>query len=106
MAFTRICRYNIREIDLFARFGGDEFALLLPEANFEQAYAVVDRIRKAVTTQPIDLDGKLVSITISSGITNLSETEETFDKLLSQADQALYRAKEAGRNKVVGYGQE
>ncbi len=106
LAFTRICRYNIREIDLFARFGGDEFALLLPEANFEQAYAVVDRIRKAVTTQPIDLDGKLVSITISSGITNLSETEETFDKLLSQADQALYRAKEAGRNKVVGYGQE
>jgi diguanylate cyclase (GGDEF)-like protein/PAS domain S-box-containing protein len=103
LAFTKICQKNIREIDIFARFGGDEFALLLPEASFEQAYVVVDRIRKAVTSQPIDLNGKLVSITISSGIANLSDDEETFDKLLSQADQALYRAKEAGRNKVVGY---
>ena len=103
LAFTKICQKNIREIDIFGRFGGDEFALLLPEASYEQAYVVVDRIRKAVTSQPIDLNGKLVSITISSGIANLSDDDEAFDKLLSQADQALYRAKEAGRNKVVGY---
>ena len=105
LAFTKICQKNIREIDIFARFGGDEFALLLPEASYEQAFVVVDRIRNAVTAQAIDLDDKLISITISSGIANLSGDEETFDKLLSQADQALYRAKEAGRNKVVGYGE-
>jgi len=106
LAFAKICQKNIREIDVFARFGGDEFALLLPEANYEQAYVVVERIRKAVTAQSIDLDGKLVSITISSGVANLSDAEETFDKLLSHADQALYRAKEAGRNKVVGYDED
>jgi diguanylate cyclase (GGDEF)-like protein len=54
-----------------------------------------------ITAQPIDLDGTLVSITISSGVANLSGAQETFDKLLSRADQALYRAKEAGRNKIV-----
>jgi diguanylate cyclase (GGDEF)-like protein/PAS domain S-box-containing protein len=103
LAFTKICQKNIREIDIFARFGGDEFALLLPEADYVQAYVAVDRIRMAVSALPIDLEGKLVSITISSGIANLSGNEESFDKLLSQADQALYQAKEAGRNKVVGY---
>ena len=103
LAFTKICKENIREIDMFARFGGDEFALLLLEASYEQAYVVVDRIRGAVNAQPISLDEKVISITISSGIAHLSDHEEAFDKLLSQADQALYRAKETGRNKVVIY---
>ncbi len=103
LAFTKICQKNIREIDMFARFGGDEFALLLPEASDEQAYIVVERIRLAVQSQPVELDGKFVSLTISSGFANLSVEQEAFDKLLSQADQALYRAKETGRNKVVCY---
>ncbi len=103
MAFTKICQRNIREIDMFARFGGDEFALLLPEANYEQAYVVIERIRLAVEAQPIEIDGKFVSITISVGIANLSGDQEAFDHLLSQADQALYRAKEAGRNQITGY---
>ncbi len=103
LAFTKICRKNIRDIDLFARFGGDEFAMVLPETSDELAYMVVERIRLAVEAQPVDLDGKFVSLTISSGIANLSDGQEALDKLLSQADQALYRAKEAGRNKVVSY---
>jgi diguanylate cyclase (GGDEF)-like protein/PAS domain S-box-containing protein len=103
LAFTKICQRNIREIDMFARFGGDEFALLLPEASYEQAYVVIERIRLAVEAQPIEIDGKFVSITISAGIANLSVDQEAFDQLLSQADQALYRAKEAGRNQVAGY---
>ncbi len=103
LAFTKICQRNIREIDVFARFGGDEFALLLPETNPPQAFTVVERIRMAITAHSIDLDGNLVSISISSGISNLSNEDETFDNLLSQADQALYRAKETGRNNVVQY---
>ena len=103
LAFTKICQRNIREIDVFARFGGDEFALLLPEANPQQAFTVIERMRMAITAQSIDLDGNLVSISISSGISNLSNEDETFDNLLSQADQALYRAKETGRNNVVQY---
>jgi diguanylate cyclase (GGDEF)-like protein/PAS domain S-box-containing protein len=103
MTFTKICQKNIREIDLFARFGGDEFVLLLPEAGPEQAHVVTERIRTAITVTPFDLGGTLVSITISSGIANLSGDEETFDELLSRADQALYRAKKTGRNQVVVY---
>ncbi len=99
--FVKICQSNIREIDLFARIGGDEFALLLPESGCELAYTVTERIRRAVCTQAIDLNGSPVTITISSGIAVLTDEEETFDSLLSQADQALYAAKEAGRNQVV-----
>ena len=62
---------------------------------------MVERIRRSISTQPLDLDGKSVSMTISAGIANLSGDHENFDRLLSLADKALYRAKEAGRNTVV-----
>jgi diguanylate cyclase (GGDEF)-like protein len=101
--FTKICQKCIREIDIFARLGGDEFILLLPETNQEQAYIVLERVRLALTTQPIELEGKSFVLTISSGITSLSDNQESIDTLLSQADQALYCAKEAGRNNVVRY---
>ncbi len=104
LAFKNLCQKNIREIDIFSRFGGDEFALLLPEANCEQAMIVVERIRAAVAAEPIHFNGRRVALTISSGVANLSGNDEDFDKLLSKADQALYRAKEAGRNKVAGCG--
>jgi diguanylate cyclase (GGDEF)-like protein len=103
ITFTKICQRHIREIDVFARFGGDEFVLLLPETNQEQAYEVLERIRLAVTAQPIELDGKPVMLTISSGISSLSVNQESLDAVLSQADQALYRAKEVGRNKVISF---
>jgi diguanylate cyclase (GGDEF)-like protein len=73
----------------------------LTEANREQAQVVVERIRRSISAQPLDLDGKSVSMTISAGIANLSEDHETFDRLLRRADKALYRAKESGRNAVV-----
>lgn len=101
VAFTKICQKQIREIDVFARFGGDEFVLLLPETSQEQAYEVLERVRLAVTAQPLNLGGIPVALTISAGIANLSNGQESFDMVLSQADQALYRAKEAGRNKVI-----
>jgi diguanylate cyclase (GGDEF)-like protein/PAS domain S-box-containing protein len=103
IAFTTIFQKHIREIDVFARFGGDEFVLLLPETNQEQAFVVLERIRLALSTQPIDLDGKPVALTFSSGIASLSGDQQSIDSLLSQADQALYRAKEAGRNNIVRY---
>ena len=104
LAFTKICQKNIREVDVFARYGGDEFALLLPEAGYEQAYEVVERIRLSVASRPISIDGYMLSITISSGIARLSsDQEESINTMLSQADHALYRAKEEGRNQSVVY---
>ena len=100
LSFTHICKKNFREIDVFARFGGDEFALLLPEATPAQAYDAVERIQLALAAQPIDLDGNPVSITVSAGISNLANDHESLDTLLGRADRALYRAKEAGRNRI------
>ena len=101
ITFTKICMKSIREFDVFARFGGDEFALLLPETDIEQANAVVERIRGTIADLPLELEGKPAHITISSGIADLANDQETFDTVLSRADQALYNAKEAGRNKVM-----
>jgi diguanylate cyclase (GGDEF)-like protein/PAS domain S-box-containing protein len=100
LALTRICRENIREIDVFARFGGDEFILLLPETNDRDGYLVVERIRLALTAHPIDLAGHRVAITITAGVAGLASEDESLDTLLARADQALYQAKDAGRNRV------
>ena len=103
IAFTKLCQKQIRDIDVFARFGGDEFVLLLPEANQEQAYEVVERVRLALMSHSINMVDRQVVLTMSSGITSLSSDKEIIDMLLSQADLALYHAKEAGRNNVVRY---
>lgn len=100
LALTRICRDSVREIDLFARLGGDEFVLLMPEATHRQVFVAVERLRLALATQSIELPGCSLSITISSGISSLANEEETLDALLARADQALYQAKEAGRNRI------
>jgi diguanylate cyclase (GGDEF)-like protein/PAS domain S-box-containing protein len=99
--FTNICQRQIREIDVFARFGGDEFVLLFPETNKEQAYEIVERIRLALMKNPVDLDGQQVAITLSCGIASLGDEQISLDTLLNRADQALYRAKETGRNRVI-----
>jgi diguanylate cyclase (GGDEF)-like protein/PAS domain S-box-containing protein len=101
VGFARIFQKYIREVDIFARFGGDEFILLLPETTQEQAYEVVERVRMALITQPIVLNDHPVILTISSGIANLASEHETIDTLIQKADQALYIAKEKGRNTTV-----
>jgi len=99
-AFAQTCRQHSCDFDLFARFGGDEFALLLPGANCDQAAAVLERIRQA-TTVPINLGGQPIAVTISVGLTSLSNANDSADTLMSRADHALYQAKAAGRNRVV-----
>lgn len=101
IAFTQICQQNIREVEIFARIGGDEFAMLLPETNSRQAFEAMDRCRLSLATIPIDLTGKPITITVSAGIASLSNEQESLDSLLVHADQALYQAKKAGRNRVI-----
>ncbi len=100
IALTRFCQAHVREIDLLARFGGDEFALLMPETNREQARLVIERIRLMVSTQLIALGHTPISLTLSAGIATWTNQQDDLDILLSRADHALYRAKEAGRNCV------
>ncbi|WPL16389.1 putative diguanylate cyclase YdaM [Thiorhodovibrio winogradskyi] len=101
VALTRVCLDSIREIDLLARLGGDEFALLLPETDQALAYQVVERMRLALTARPVRCGDLDVKLSISAGVACHAHPEQSLDALLIATDQALYRAKEAGRNRVV-----
>jgi len=82
-------------------FGGDEFVLLLPGANSEKAYDVVERARVVLADQPIYFSDQVVLINISGGIASVAGDDDTFEQLMPRADQAMYQSKEAGRNRVI-----
>ena len=92
----------LRDIDFAARFGGEEFVLLLPETNAENALKTAERLRASVNDIQIPLpQGELVKCTISIGVASYSSSgNDSVEKLISGADKALYAAKETGRNKV------
>ncbi|HIP31000.1 MAG TPA: diguanylate cyclase [Sulfurospirillum arcachonense] len=96
---TKICLKNIRKTDLFARWGGEEFVLLMDETTLKNANFVCEKLRVAVENFK---HPKLPQITISIGLSEvkLDDTKEAFFK---RADDALYKAKHTGRNKVVNY---
>lgn len=99
--FATIVRQNIRESDTAARLGGEEFCLILRGLDPAQAHAVTDRIRAALEATPA-LSPEHGPPTVSAGIAIGSVLGETFDKLLREADERLYGAKDAGRNRVLG----
>jgi len=101
ITFAQVCQENIREIDLLARFGGEEFALLMPETDLEQAERVAERLRQTIAQLTVQFETHQISFTCSFGITALMGEQDTLDLILQRADQALYAAKQAGRNRVV-----
>jgi len=101
ITFTQICKTNIRSMDVMARIGGDEFALLFPESNQEQAFLIIERIRQTSAASGLNLDGKEVVISFSAGIASLTGSENTLSTLLARADQNLYQAKLAGRSQTI-----
>lgn len=101
-SIVKTCQENIRDFDILGRYGGEEFVILLPETNIENARQAADRIRKEIEKSSIETDAGMISITASLGITSLTDEDDlTLDKLLDRADQALYKSKEGGRNKVT-----
>lgn len=98
VTLARTCRASLRETDLAARIGGDEFALLLPQTGAAPACEVVERLRAALAAGP---GPDAPAMTISVGVVSFPEVAGPLDVLLRQADEALYRAKEAGRDRVV-----
>jgi diguanylate cyclase (GGDEF)-like protein len=96
--FAALLRDHCRQSDLVTRFGGEEFVLLLPDAHLENAVACAERIRQRLESQP--LVQQVGRVTASFGVAMLAENEGGGD-LLRRADQALYRSKREGRNRVT-----
>ena len=94
---------ELRATDVPARYGGDEFIVLLPETPPKGSLEVAERIRGAIASRPLTVDGHVVAATVSIGVACYPEDGRTLDMLAARADRALYQAKEQGRNKVVRY---
>ncbi|MCR6629802.1 MAG: diguanylate cyclase [Magnetospirillum sp.] len=97
---VEVCRANLREVDVFARLGGEEFAALLPQTAMPGAHGLAERLRRAVAEMLVPIAGQDVRVTISVGVAERHSDETRFDHLLGRADQALYCAKQAGRDRV------
>ena len=103
--FAQLCSALLRQTDCIFRIGGEEFAILLPMTDIPGAYKIAERIRSTVDAYDFYLNElqKHLTISVSIGISYLTNTEQSIKDILIQADSALYNAKKNGRNQVVVY---
>jgi len=101
--FSLRIRKSIRNIDLACRYGGEEFVLVMPETDMAVATMVAERLRRRIASEPfaIQQGARSLPVTISIGIAALNAPTDTAAQILKRADEALYRAKRDGRNRVV-----
>ena len=99
-AIGKFLQQNIRDVDVVARYGGDEFVIMIPEAAEDAAYILSERLRKQFSELKLE---KMPPITISLGIATYPLDGTELEDLIKKADSAMYAAKRAGRNKVVKY---
>lgn len=90
----------LRACDIFGRYGGEEFAIVLPETDLIGAYEVAERIRHAVSSIPVIFEGKKISFSVSIGLATIDENISSTEMLISLSDKALYEAKSSGRNQI------
>lgn len=93
----------VREIDLVARFGGEEFSVLLPDTDKLGARSVAERIRTNIESQRFLAYNETIKVKVSVGVAGFPEDTTSLEQLIDKSDQALYRAKQEGRNKVILY---
>jgi diguanylate cyclase (GGDEF)-like protein len=102
---AKIFRKHTREVDIVCRIGGDEFAIIMPETGYEGALQKAELLRKDVAGKEFENlvePGKAVKVSLSIGVTGYTPEIKSSDAFVRQADDALYAAKRAGRNAVVG----
>lgn len=99
---SQLMKEALREYDMIARIGGEEFAVLLPETNLAEAIVIAERLRQAVMESKFTVQqSHSIKMTVSIGIASTSDLSHDFEILLHEADKRLYQAKIAGRNRVV-----
>jgi len=100
-SFAEVLRASIRKHDTVGRYGGEEFALLMPNTGKDTAARVAERVRREVETRGVMAEGRRIEVTVSGGVAAYGTDGEDWDALLSAADTALYTAKDGGRNRIV-----
>ena len=105
---AQVVTAQVRASDVVARYGGDEFIILLPNTDAQQAFPVTERIRTSVAGIQMKTDNDTFGVTLSIGIaeTLLELRDENVERVIQRADQAMYQAKQGGRNRIVIYGQD
>jgi diguanylate cyclase (GGDEF)-like protein len=99
---AEVCTSALREYDVLARFGGEEFAVLLPATGLSDAYDVAERIRATVGAATVDAgEAGRIGVTVSIGVSSLASADPECRELFDTADSALYDAKRGGRNRTV-----
>ena len=101
IALANALKNAVRECDLVARIGGEEFAALLPETSLEEGYKAAERVRAAVEAMVVEIPGGQLKITISVGLTVGIPGDTEFSTVINRADKGLYAAKHSGRNRVA-----
>ena len=91
----------MRDIDILGRYGGEEFAILLPETDVPEGFLVAERLRREIGNNPILTDRQALNLTISLGVAKALSKTPNLANLLDRADTAMYLAKQAGRNQVI-----
>lgn len=99
------CRSVIRHVDVLGRYGGDEFAILLPEAAVRLAAQIASRLQASVSASAVSTDAGLIPVTISIGIAQSTPETTDVSLLLKRADQALYQSKQAGKDRITIYNE-
>jgi diguanylate cyclase (GGDEF)-like protein len=97
---AKACRQELRKVDLVGRYGGDEFVALLPETPLSKAAHGIERLHARIAQETLHFEGQAVLVSISIGAAELDESCQRLEMLLAHADQALYSAKAAGKNRV------
>ena len=93
---------KLRREDIFARTGGEEFGILLPEIGLDGARSTAEKVRRIVESTPLRVDPQVVPVTVSLGVALLVPEDATPEDLYKRADERLYEAKQAGRNRLSG----
>ena len=95
------CKSIVRENDVIGRIGGEEFAVILVESDSNSAYEVAERIRRRIDLEIFHCEGKSIPFTVSLGVSEYLKQQDDLTKMMKRADDALYKAKRTGRNRVI-----
>lgn len=100
---ARRLREQVRTIDLCCRIGGEEFLVILPSTELQVGFTVAERLRRTIASKPFDVGAKSgpLAITVSIGVADFQAIGDTPESILKRADEALYKAKRSGRNRVI-----